>query len=74
MSVLRSLWGEIALNNPKWSEEKRQNKVLVRKLDVFLCSCTCTLHLVTFSSRQDTALSAIVKYLDQNNISNAYGK
>ncbi|RSH95487.1 hypothetical protein EHS25_000579 [Saitozyma podzolica] len=48
----------VLLKNPKWTEEERQEKALVRRLDIFFCSYI--------------SLSAIVKYLDQNNISNAY--
>ncbi|WVQ83688.1 hypothetical protein IAT38_005831 [Cryptococcus sp. DSM 104549] len=58
MGVLQRIRGYILLNDPTWSEEKRREKVLVRKLDIFF---------MTYAM-----LSAIVKYLDQTNISNAY--
>ncbi|WVW81420.1 hypothetical protein I302_103414 [Kwoniella bestiolae CBS 10118] len=56
--VYQTIKGQIFLNDPSWSEEKRKERVLVRRLDIFFMSYL--------------SLSAIVKYLDQQNISNAY--
>ncbi|WWC67194.1 uncharacterized protein I206_101101 [Kwoniella pini CBS 10737] len=56
--IFKSIKGQIFLNDPRWSEEKRQERVLVRRLDIFFMSYL--------------SLSAIVKYLDQQNIGNAY--
>ncbi|WWC57476.1 uncharacterized protein I303_100008 [Kwoniella dejecticola CBS 10117] len=58
MSLLRRIRGWIFLNDPTWSEEKRREQVLVRRLDVFFMIYA--------------AFSSIVKWLDQNNVQNAY--
>jgi hypothetical protein len=29
----------VLLKNPKWTDEERQEKALVRRLDIFFCSC-----------------------------------
>ncbi|KAL7425288.1 hypothetical protein Q5752_000976 [Cryptotrichosporon argae] len=58
MSVLRRVKHEVFLDDPAWTPARRAEKALVRRLDIFFCSYL--------------SLSAIVKYLDQNNISNAY--
>lgn len=36
---LKRATGWLLLNNPEWSEEKRRENVLLRKLDLFFCSC-----------------------------------
>ncbi|WRT63346.1 uncharacterized protein IL334_000251 [Kwoniella shivajii] len=56
--VLQRIKGQIFVNDSTWSEERRRERALVRRLDIFFMSYLC--------------LSAIVKYLDQQNISNAY--
>ncbi|WWD06208.1 hypothetical protein V865_004294 [Kwoniella europaea PYCC6329] len=56
--AFQTIKGQIFLNDPSWSEEKRKERVLVRRLDIFFMSYL--------------SLSAIVKYLDQQNVSNAY--
>ncbi|ORY22848.1 major facilitator superfamily domain-containing protein [Naematelia encephala] len=58
MSIVKRAVGWLLLNDPKWTEEKRKENVLIRRLDIFFCSYI--------------SLSAIVKYLDQTNLSNAY--
>ncbi|RXK36036.1 hypothetical protein M231_06684 [Tremella mesenterica] len=57
-SPLQKLWWWLWLSDPTWSEERKAREQLVRRLDFFFCSYT--------------SLSAIVKLLDQTNISNAY--
>ncbi|WVQ94360.1 hypothetical protein IAU59_001439 [Kwoniella sp. CBS 9459] len=58
MGAFQRIRGWIFLNDPEWSEEKRREQSLVRRLDVFF---------MTYA-----AFSSIVKWLDQNNVQNAY--
>lgn len=46
----------VLLTNPEWTKEEAEEKIMKRRLDIFFCSWA--------------SLSAIVKYLDQTNISN----
>ncbi|OCF42530.1 hypothetical protein I317_03646 [Kwoniella heveanensis CBS 569] len=58
MGALQRITGWVFLNDPEWSEEKRREQSLVRRLDIFF---------MTYA-----AFSSIVKWLDQNNVQNAY--
>ncbi|ODO08986.1 hypothetical protein I350_02579 [Cryptococcus amylolentus CBS 6273] len=57
-SIFWKLKHELFLTDPAWDKERREEKGVVRRLDIFFMSYL--------------SLSAIVKYLDQQNISNAY--
>ncbi|ODN86316.1 hypothetical protein L198_07334 [Cryptococcus wingfieldii CBS 7118] len=57
-SIFWKLKHELFLSDPTWDRERREEKGVVRRLDIFFES-----YII---------LSAIVKYLDQRNISNAY--
>ncbi|WVQ74117.1 hypothetical protein IAR50_003707 [Cryptococcus sp. DSM 104548] len=57
-NIFWQLKHELFLTDPTWDEERREEKGVVRRLDIFFMSYL--------------SLSAIVKYLDQQNISNAY--
>lgn len=58
LSLFERAKHRVLLTNPEWSDEEREEKQMMRRLDIFFCSWA--------------SLSAVVKYLDQTNINNAY--
>ena len=56
LTLFERIKHNVLLTNPEWTKEEREEKIMKRRLDVFFCSWA--------------SLSAIVKYLDQTNISN----